>query len=512
MQKFVDMEDLLSVRELAGSKSLSRAIPRASKRLEIAIESMTALGKIFTFEENPLMVESRKIQGQLKLVTSAYLQREDGRIGKPVVNNLVFKQIESEIVLLKERDHVFAFKFDFFSKKAGDKVNVVIEFRLPQSNNPDLVCKIGLGALSSSRGRKGKCMREGDLSCPLIYKDATIGCLKVNLAWKITLGDELQFHDEKKSPKEDSSFPVQIMHKHIYSHKDGTRSLDVLLAGYVCGWCSKRYQNIGSLICHLATSHPFIDVAYVRKGENRYDIETRIIPAEGRRIHSLLRKKQIATRVKLTKRKYQRGVHECRFYFHRRKRTLISLVSQLLKERAIGKSCWEADLENISGIFSLSESKDGFEELYESPVKKRKLCAKKEDSTRQYFHSDMTPCEPQDLEYDSDADNNLDETWQLQQTEQIRGEMKEVSYSENIFFRHWNRFMATRHIHGTRMSGFCDIMIPTVCEDFAKSERKWINSNGLRTAFLLHLLSLWEWRLVSTRTIQKCMMMVDFKD
>jgi len=123
--------------------------------------------------------------------------------------------------------------------------------------------------------------------------------------------------------------------------------------------------------------------------------------------------------------------------------------------------------------------------------------------SRQFYHSsDMTPCLDQDLGYDSDDDQNVDNQWLIDQNRQSIEELEDASIGEKTYMIKWNHFVASHEI-------YADMVFPSMCEMFARLHGKWLLENKLRTNFLLHLLTMWEFKLVSTRTIQKCMVLVD---
>jgi len=136
-----------------------------------------------------------------------------------------------------------------------------------------------------------------------------------------------------------------------------------------------------------------------------------------------------------------------------------------------------------------------------SPLKWKKK--KKNKYSRQFYHSsDMTPCQEQDLSHDSDDDQNVDNQWLIDQNRQSIEELEDATTGEKTYMIKWNHFVSSHEI-------YADIVFPSMCEMFARLNGKWLLENKLRTNFLLHLLTMWEFKLISTRTIQKCMILVD---
>mmetsp|Transcript_44557 Transcript_44557/g.74326 ORF Transcript_44557/g.74326 Transcript_44557/m.74326 type:complete len:296 (-) Transcript_44557:173-1060(-) len=138
-----------------------------------------------------------------------------------------------------------------------------------------------------------------------------------------------------------------------------------------------------------------------------------------------------------------------------------------------------------------------------SKKKKKKKKKKAERKISNFFHaSDTTPCYEDELDIDSDDEYEVDDEWLREQQKQSIEELEELSQSEQLFAIQWNDFVHKHHV-------YADFVFPLMCEIFANEHGKWLIEKRLRTNFLLHLMTMWEWRLVSSRTIQKCMLIVD---
>lgn len=69
----------------------------------------------------------------------------------------------------------------------------------------------------------------------------------------------------------------------------------------------------------------------------------------------------------------------------------------------------------------------------------------------------------------------------------------------------WNRFVAKNQ----KDFFYSDSSFPVAVERFAQENGKWILKNSLRQHFLIHLMAMWEWELVSPRHITRCMAIVE---
>jgi len=87
---------------------------------------------------------------------------------------------------------------------------------------------------------------------------------------------------------------------------------------------------------------------------------------------------------------------------------------------------------------------------------------------------------------------------------QFIDEFEDVTWSENQFFKLWNRFVR-RH----RRLTFADYIFPQACQRFARDWGPKVLRLGLRNAFLLHMLAMWEWGLITPQQIAGCMMLLD---
>ena len=85
---------------------------------------------------------------------------------------------------------------------------------------------------------------------------------------------------------------------------------------------------------------------------------------------------------------------------------------------------------------------------------------------------------------------------------QLVDEFDDVTYHEKQFMKVWNRFIFFHHVYS-------DGQLPTLCRQFAKECAPQLEQQHLRTAWLLHLLSMWEWSLVDEKTVSECMKIYD---
>jgi hypothetical protein len=65
-----------------------------------------------------------------------------------------------------------------------------------------------------------------------------------------------------------------------------------------------------------------------------------------------------------------------------------------------------------------------------------------------------------------------------------------------------DRFMHGRGIHA-------DFAVPQACLDFAKQQGLALLQQNLRVNFMMHLLALWEWGLVTQDSINECMVVIN---
>jgi hypothetical protein len=116
---------------------------------------------------------------------------------------------------------------------------------------------------------------------------------------------------------------------------------------------------------------------------------------------------------------------------------------------------------------------------------------------RQYFHSKTM--QPMTIgEWDIDSDDEADEEWAHILSDCALKELGDVSPKEKIFMNKWNRFM-------TNHSVIADDIVAQKCTEFLIKFHKFLFDNDLRDQFLLHLLNLWDNRLIPSFKIIELM-------
>lgn len=120
---------------------------------------------------------------------------------------------------------------------------------------------------------------------------------------------------------------------------------------------------------------------------------------------------------------------------------------------------------------------------------------------RQYYHS-RTNLPMGKGEWDYDSDEEPDDSWLHQISEELIDEFEDVSKSEKIFFKKWNRFMKSHVIVPDRC-------LPRKCLEFVKIHGLFLAKNSLRQNLLKHLLNLWDHSLLSSHHILTIMTTFD---
>ena len=120
---------------------------------------------------------------------------------------------------------------------------------------------------------------------------------------------------------------------------------------------------------------------------------------------------------------------------------------------------------------------------------------------RQYFHSQTgQPIQPQ--EDDIDSDDDVKDRWILDQSACIIDSFEDASSREKKFMKLWNQ-------HVFELGVSADRVVPRVCLLFARRFVEEIRKYKLRFQFLLHMLTLWDFAILDTRTLHYCMRIVD---
>lgn len=147
---------------------------------------------------------------------------------------------------------------------------------------------------------------------------------------------------------------------------------------------------------------------------------------------------------------------------------------------------------------------------FKEPSAKKKANKKREEERRKkknpllerrFYHSGtLEPVTEELLDWDSDA--NADEEWELGNRQAGVEAQDGVTWSEKQFIRLWNNF-----VHKNVMYG--DLVFAAKCLAFAKANGLTILQQNLRTAFLMHLLAMWEWGLLAKADLAQSMAEVD---
>lgn len=123
---------------------------------------------------------------------------------------------------------------------------------------------------------------------------------------------------------------------------------------------------------------------------------------------------------------------------------------------------------------------------------------------RQYFHSKtMQPMAPG--EWDVDSDDEADDEWAQMLSECVLKELGDVSHKEKMFMNVWNRFMESHSVTADRV-------VPVKCKNFLTTYHAMLIKEELRDQFLLHLMNLWDNRLIPSRVIVALMKLFDEYD
>ena len=123
---------------------------------------------------------------------------------------------------------------------------------------------------------------------------------------------------------------------------------------------------------------------------------------------------------------------------------------------------------------------------------------------RQYFHSKtMQPMAPG--EWDVDSDDEADDEWAQMLSECVLKELGDVSHKEKMFMNAWNRFMESHTVTADRV-------VPVKCKNFLTTYHAMLIKEELRDQFLLHLMNLWDNRLIPSRVIVALMKLFDEYD
>eukprot|EP00543_Licmophora_paradoxa_P001395 CAMPEP_0202459278 /NCGR_PEP_ID=MMETSP1360-20130828/34258_1 /ASSEMBLY_ACC=CAM_ASM_000848 /TAXON_ID=515479 /ORGANISM="Licmophora paradoxa, Strain CCMP2313" /LENGTH=295 /DNA_ID=CAMNT_0049080275 /DNA_START=1 /DNA_END=888 /DNA_ORIENTATION=+ len=112
-----------------------------------------------------------------------------------------------------------------------------------------------------------------------------------------------------------------------------------------------------------------------------------------------------------------------------------------------------------------------------------------DEPVRQYYHSRTN--EPMvDGEWDHDSDEESDKAWFEKMSEDLIDDFEDVTDSEKLFIFMWNRFMKSHTV-------VPDLAIPNRCLRFIRMHTAAMEKHNLRHELNLHLMGLWDHRLLS---------------
>ena len=119
---------------------------------------------------------------------------------------------------------------------------------------------------------------------------------------------------------------------------------------------------------------------------------------------------------------------------------------------------------------------------------------------RQYYHCSGCAVEPWEAEYESD--NDASSRWMHLLSNDLLDEYEDISEREKTFMKMWNTFVNSFPLHADMYVRFGVVL-------FAKRMAPHIVDRGLRHIFLVHLISLWDFSLISAADIVSSMSLVD---
>jgi hypothetical protein len=107
-----------------------------------------------------------------------------------------------------------------------------------------------------------------------------------------------------------------------------------------------------------------------------------------------------------------------------------------------------------------------------------------------------------ETELDNDSDACVDESWRVRIAGQNLDEFSDVLYSEKEFFKLWNEF-CHRHVL------YADCVVPDKLLLFCRMYAKRLHALHLRSALILHLLTLWQYKIITRAHLVQCMRVYD---
>eukprot|EP01138_Halocafeteria_seosinensis_P007363 gb/GECG01007527.1/.p1 GENE.gb/GECG01007527.1/~~gb/GECG01007527.1/.p1 ORF type:complete len:1206 (+),score=172.29 gb/GECG01007527.1/:1-3618(+) len=158
-----------------------------------------------------------------------------------------------------------------------------------------------------------------------------------------------------------------------------------------------------------------------------------------------------------------------------------------LERKAKARAMIECDMPPELLDKSIQESRETVSELSRYP--------------RQYFHSQTgQPIQPH--EEDIDSDDDVKDAWVLERSSAVIDSFEDASSAEKKFMKLWNS-------HVFELGVYADRVVPRVCLLFARRFTSEISRQNLRFQFLLHMLTLWDFAILDTRTLHYCLRIVD---
>ncbi len=379
-------------------------------------------------------------------------------------------------------------------------------------------------------GRRSQFLNDFRLDTTLQVGGITVGTLRTRLAWQYSFSRP---SDEKDQPKTPLSVDVNAISPALVyqsrSRPDATPS--AVEPGAVgdrsnpnpvkteernrasCPWCGFQALDFCSLMCHFECSHSDMGIEYRIKGEPPQAFVRPTLPKDG------------APAVDGSPPNVRQPL-EWMWNLKAEDSRLSVRHAIMLSCADKGTKAWAASSKYL-GFGDLAGKPDYRRKRHSrtlvagSPSTDRKKKRRRRQSRpesdaiedwdprfklgRQFYHSsDLTPCDERDLDYDSDTRENVDNRWVNERRKQRIEQRDDLTHGEILFMNRWNDFVDKKDM-------LADCVFPKRCEEFAREHGRWLLENDIRQIFLLHLLTMWEWDLVSSRAIHKCMLIVDLR-
>ena len=263
---------------------------------------------------------------------------------------------------------------------------------------------------------------------------------------------------------------------------------------FCCPFCQLYCSDLPALVCHVVSSHdrfhfkcsgtterPVITVVPV----SLLSTMSQATATTGGRVSSGLRAKATVS----TRQTRQNTNH----FFSRR----IHRVSRLV--RAMDR---EANAQN-QGNEPASSAMASSDEIRQD-VEEPEFWEYEETAHlhfRRYFHSKSS--QPMmDPVNAPDSDDDVDEDWILEQNDRLLDEFEDVSVEEKQFMKMWNHYIFYNKVYADRL-------LPQTSMAFAKAHARDIIQMGLRDNFLMHMINMWDYALITSDVISDCMVCVD---